>query len=222
MAPHAHVPPARPPHTVAPPPQSHGLRFQPSTITICCSARRSRARHRHNVRRSLSPTSCARPCLCRKRLRARLRPGHPLLHHPRSRPYVRACPHRARARSAGRLRTCCALCPFILASTCERDEHCLRLLLHVAPTHPLCIGAHARARAHVLSPPRSLPDHCHLWALRLARAVCRGGERADTRRTRCLLRTVLTLTARAPVHQEALLVSACSHYPIAPAGSWAR
>ena len=137
MAPHAHVQPARRPHTVPAPPQSHGLRFQPSTITICCSARRSRARHRHDVRRSLSPTSCARPCLCRKRLRARLRPAHPLLHHPRSRPYVRACPHRARARarSAGRLQTCCARRPSMVASACERDEHCPRPLLHVAPTH---------------------------------------------------------------------------------------
>ena len=93
----------------------------------------------------------------------------------------------------------------------------------------LCIGADARSRAHVPSPPRPLPDHCHLGAwlphlpFRLARAVCRGGERADTRRTRCLRSTVLTLTARVPVHQEALL-GACvlSHCPIAPAGSWAR
>jgi len=40
---------------------SHGIRFQPSTTIICCSARRLRARHCHDVRRSLSPTSCARP-----------------------------------------------------------------------------------------------------------------------------------------------------------------
>ena len=229
MAPHAHVPPARRPHTVPAPPQSHGLRFQPSTITICCSARRSRARLRHDVHRSLSPTSCARPCLCRKRLRARLRPAHPFLHHPRSRPYVRACPHRARAHAllGGCKHIAHDVLPWLRARVRGTSIALGRFCTWPQPT-ALCIGADARSRAHVPSPPRPLPDHCHLWAwlphlpFRLARAVCRGGERADTRRTRCLLRTVLTLTARAPVHQEALLVSACSHYPIAPAGSWAR
>ena len=42
---------------------------------------------------------------------------------------------RMRARSAGRLQTCCARRPSMVASACERDEHCPRPLLHVAPTH---------------------------------------------------------------------------------------
>ena len=136
MAPHAHVPPARRPHTVPAPPQkprsplpairNHHL-LQRSSLARSPPPRCPPFSLAHFVRAALlvSPATTRPPA-----------PRSPIASPSALAPIRASMPTpRTRACSAGRLQTYCARRPSMVASACERDEHCPRPLLHVVPTH---------------------------------------------------------------------------------------